>query len=198
MHILNNEGVETKKFKYVGVQIAASATPKKAKELIKNVIENTLLVQDQTKSNNLYSEAYNNFKSLSMDDVALRGGLSDLEKGEQNAEGFYIGKGTPNHVKGALCYNELLRHYKIEDKYEKVGSGNKVKKVYVEHNKFRIDTLSYVGVFPVELEADFKVDYVEMFDSIIKPPVKAVYDALNWTLPDVNNEAVTDIFELFS
>lgn len=198
LHILDNEGVETNKFKYVGVQIAASATPKKAKELIKKVIENTLLEHDQVKANSLYRSIYESFKNLPRDDVALRGGLSDLEKGESKSDGFAIGKGTANHVKGALWYNELLRHYNLDGKYEMIGSGSKVKKIYILPNKFKVDTLCYTGTFPVELEEEFKVDYVEMFDGIIKPPVKSVYEALTWELPDINNEVTTNIFELFS
>jgi len=197
IHVLNDEGADVNKFKYVGVEIARSTTPKKAKELIKRVIENSLLGQDHNKANTLYREVYDTFKKLSTDDIAIRGGLSDIEKHEVKAEGFKISKGTPNHVKGAIWYNQLLKHRNLENKYERITSGGKVKKIYIAGNKYNIDTLCYTGTFPPELN-DFQVDYQEMFDTIITPPVKAVYDALNWQLPQTNSEVQTDLFNLFS
>ena len=197
IHVLNDEGANVNKFKYVGVEIARSTTPKKAKELIKKVIENSLLIQDQNKANALYREVYENFKSLSIDDVAIRGGLSDIEKHEVRAEGFKIAKGTPNHVKGAIWYNQLLKHRNLDTKYERITSGGKVKKIYIAPNKYNIDTLCFPVSFPPELN-DFHVDYEEMFNTIIVTPVKAVYNALNWHLPQLNNQAQTDLFDLFT
>lgn len=197
LHVLNDEGADVNKFKYVGVEIARSTTPKKAKELIKKVIESSLLVQDQVKANTIFRDVYNTFKKLSTDDVAIRGGLSDIEKYEVISEGFKIGKGTPGHVKGAIWYNQLLKHRGLDTKYEHIQSGGKVKKLYIAPNRFKIDTLCYTGPFPEELK-DFEVDYEEMFATIIIPPIKAVYTALNWHLPEVNNQSQTDLFDLFS
>ena len=197
IHVLNDEGADINKFKYVGVEIARSTTPKKAKELIKKVIETSLVMQDQNNANKLYKEVYEKFKSLGVDDIAIRGGLSDLEKHEVKAEGFKIAKGTPNHVKGAIWYNQLLKHRNLETKYERITSGGKVKKIYIAPNKYNIDTLCYPVSFPPEFN-DFQVDYQEMFDTLIKPPILAVYEAVGWRLPDANNETQTDLFDLFS
>lgn len=197
IHVINDEGADVSKFKYVGVEIARSTTPKKAKELIKKVIESSLLVQDQIKANTIYRDVYDTFKKLSIDDIAIRGGLSDIEKHQVRADGFKIAKGTPNHVKGAIWYNQLLKHRNLETKYERITSGGKVKKIYIAPNKYNIDTLCFPVSFPPEFK-DFEVDYEEMFDTIIKPPVIAVYTALNWRLPEVNNQAQTDLFDLFT
>lgn len=198
IHVLNDEGADINKFKYVGVEIARSTTPKKAKELIKKVIETSLVIQDQIKANNLYKDTYESFKKLPVDDVAIRGGLSDLEKYDNKCEyPFKIAKGTPNHVKGAIYFNHLLKKMGLETKYEKITSGGKVKKIYVAPNRYQIDTLCYTGSYPVEF-TDFQVDYVEMFDTLIKPPIEAVYEAIGWRLPDVINETETDLFSLFS
>jgi DNA polymerase elongation subunit (family B) len=197
IHVINDEGADVCKFKYVGVEIARSTTPKKAKELIKKVIESSLLVQDPVKANNIYRDVYDTFKKLSIDDIAIRGGLSDIEKHQVRAQGFKIAKGTPNHVKGAIWYNQLLKHRNLETKYEKITSGGKVKKIYIAPNRYNIDTLCFPVSFPSELN-DFEVDYEEMFDTIIKPPVIAVYKALNWQLPQVNNQSQTDLFDLFT
>ena len=108
-----------------------------------------------------------------------------------------IAKGTPNHVKGAIWYNQLLKHRSLENKYERITSGGKVKKIYIAPNKYNIDTLCYPVSFPPEFKA-FEVDYVEMFDTLIKPPILAVYEAVGWRLPDANNETQTDLFSLFT
>jgi DNA polymerase elongation subunit (family B) len=198
IHVLNDEGADINKFKYVGVEIARSTTPKKAKELIKKVIESSLILQDQIKANTLYKETYDTFKTFKVDDIAIRGGLSDLEKYDSKCEyPFKIAKGTPNHVKGAIYFNHLLKKMNLETKYEKITSGGKVKKIYVAPNRYQIDTLCYTGTYPTEF-TDFQVDYVEMFDTLIKPPIEAVYEAIGWRLPDVINETETDLFSLFT
>ena len=197
IHVLNDEGADVNKFKYVGVEIARSTTPKKAKELIKKVIENSLLAQDQIKANNLYKEVYDTFKTLGINEIAIRGGLSDLEKYEVKSDGFKIGLGTPNHVKGAIWYNQLLKHLKLEKKYERITSGGKVKKIYIAPNKFNINTLCFPYDYPPEFK-EFEVDYIEMFDKLIKPPILAVYEAIGWRLPDLTNEVTTDLFDIFS
>lgn len=198
IHVLNDEGADVNKFKYVGVEIARSTTPKKAKELIKKVIETSLVMQDQINANNLYKQTYESFKKLQIDDIAIRGGLSDLEKYESKCEyPFKIAKGTPNHVKGAIYFNHLLRKMGLDTKYEKITSGGKVKKIYVAPNRYQIDTLCYTATYPVEF-TEFQVDYIEMFDTLIKPPILAVYEAIGWRLPDVINESETDLFSLFS
>ena len=135
---------------------------------------------------------------MHVDDIAIRGGLSDLEKYDNKCEyPFKIAKGTPNHVKGAIYFNHLLKKMGLETKYEKISSGGKVKKIYVAPNRYQIDTLCYTGSYPVEF-TDFQVDYTEMFDTLIKPPILAVYEAIGWRLPDVINENETDLFSLFS
>jgi DNA polymerase elongation subunit (family B) len=198
IHVLNDEGADVNKFKYVGVEIARSTTPKKAKELIKKVIETSLVMQEQNNANTLYKQTYESFKKLQIDDIAIRGGLSDLEKYESKCEyPFKIAKGTPNHVKGAIYFNHLLRKMGLDTKYEKITSGGKVKKIYVAPNRYQIDTLCYTGTYPVEF-TEFQVDYIEMFDTLIKPPILAVYEAIGWRLPDVINESETDLFSLFS
>ena len=88
-------------------------------------------MQDPIKANNIYRDVYDTFKKLSIDDIAIRGGLSDIEKHQVRAQGFKIAKGTPNHVKGAIWYNQLLKHRNLETKYEKITSGGKVKKIYI-------------------------------------------------------------------
>jgi hypothetical protein len=85
----------------------------------------------------------------------------------------------------------------LDTKYEKITSGGKVKKIYVAPNRYQIDTLCYTGTYPVEF-TEFQVDYIEMFDTLIKPPILAVYEAIGWRLPDVINESETDLFSLFS
>ena len=98
-----------------------------------------------------------------------------------------------NKVEGS----HLLKKMGLETKYEKITSGGKVKKIYVAPNKYQIDTLCYTGSYPVEF-VDFQVDYTEMFDTLIKPPIEAVYEAIGWRLPDVINETEVDLFTFFS
>ena len=106
-------------------------------------------------------------------------------------------KGTPCHVKAALAYNFLLEKMNLQNKYEVIRSGQKVKYFYASKNVYGLDALAFVSEFPKEFK-DIKIDYDKMFGKIVTPPIEAVYEAIGWHLPVIGKEVQTDLFELFS
>jgi DNA polymerase elongation subunit (family B) len=200
LHILEAEGnIPSKPFKYVGVEVAKSSVSEPVKDLIRNVIELAMLSLDQNKSNTSFREAYEKFKAMPVEDVALRSKISDIEKYE-NKMGDHgeIGKGTPIHVRSALHFNHLLKHFKLETKYESIVSGIKIKYFYASKNSFNYRSIAFIDKFPKELNIKIQPNYQLMFDKLVAPPLERVYDCIGWKLPQTGMEIQTDLFDLFS
>jgi DNA polymerase elongation subunit (family B) len=200
LHVLDKEGYTPKDpFKYVGVEVARSSISAGVKELIKNVIELTMLSTDKKKSNEIFKEAYKKFKEMKPEEVSLRSKISDIEKQEAKVDEYgKIGKGTPIHAKAAIYYNDLIKRFNIDNVYESIGSGTKMKYFYASKNPFNYKVMAFLDNYPPELNEQIKVNYQMMFDKIVAPPIQRVYECIGWSLPSMSAEVQTDLFELFS
>jgi DNA polymerase elongation subunit (family B) len=197
IHILDEEGVPTNKFKYVGVELARSTTPKEVKALIKKTIDTAFLSKDVKKTNEVFREAYDHFKNLDVSEAAFRKAVKELEKYSGGASLHKFNLGTPCHVKAALAYNFLLEKLNVVTKYEKINSGQKVKYFYAMKNPYGLDAVAFVCDYPTEFH-EIKIDYDKMFGKIVVPPIEAVYEAIGWRLPVIGKEVQTDLFDLFA
>ena len=196
LHILDEEGVPTSKFKYVGVELARSTTPKEVKALIKKTIDTAFLTKDVKKTNEVFREAYDHFKNLDISEAAFRKAAKELEKYSADASLHKFNKGTPCHVKAALAYNFLLEKMNIQKRYEKITSGQKIKFFYAMKNPYGLDAVGFSSEYPKEFH-EIKIDYDKMFGKIVVPPIEAVYDAIGWRIPQIGKEVQTDLFDLF-
>lgn len=197
LHILDEEGTTTNKFKYVGVELVRATTPKKVKKYIEKITNTALLSQDIKETNKIYRESYEKFCSLPVDDVALRSTVNNLNKyAKKNVSLQQFDKGTPSHVKGAIAYNLLLDSFNIENKFEKIQTGQKIKKIYCAKNKYGLDAISYPSILPPDF--NLQIDWERMFHKLVTKPITTLYQTIGWSLPVLNKEIQTDLFELFS
>jgi len=196
LHILDEEGTACNKFKYVGVEVARSTTPKRVKEFIKKTIETAFLTKDVKKTNDIFREAYDDFKTLDVTEAAFRKAVKDYEKYSSNASLSKFEKGTPCHVKASIAHNLLLREHNVVSKYESIRSGQKIKYFYAQKNPYNLDAVAFINEYPKEF-SNIKMDYDKMFEKIVVPPIENVYDAIGWRLPQMGKEVQTDLFDLF-
>lgn len=196
LHVLDEEGVPTNKFKYTGIELVRSTTPKKVKGLIESIIKTSLLTENIKKANEVYRISYEEFCKLDPNDIAARTSINNLDKYAQGASLYKYKKGTPSHVKGAIAYNILIKELSLDSKLETIQTGQKVKKVYCAKNKYGLDAITYVSTLPKEFGID--VDWDKMFSKLVTQPIERLYDAIGWTLPQIGKEVQTDLFELFS
>ena len=200
MHVLESEGVVPKNpFKYVGVEVVRSSFSEATKNLIKNVIELAILSQDKSASNKILKEAYEKFCNMSIQDISFRSNISDLGKQERKiGDDGKIGKGTPVHSKGAIHFNEMLKHYDLTSKYEPIGSGIKIKWFYPTRNPFNFSSMAFLDEFPKELSDVFEINFEKMFNKSVTPPIERLYDCIGWDFPQVTMQVHTDLIDLFS
>ena len=177
IHVLDDEGIPTNKFKYVGVELARSTTPKEVKQLIKETIDTAFLTKDIKKTNEIYRKGYEAFRTLKVQESAFRKSAKELEKYSTGASLNKFLKGTPCHVKAALAYNFLLKELNVTNKYESINSGQKIKYFYAAKNKYGLDAIAFIDQYPSEFQ-DIKIDYDKMFEKIVTPPIESVYEAI--------------------
>ena len=207
LHILDDEGISVNRFKYTGVEVVRTTMPKAIKPYVKKIITTMLLTKDFTETNKVLNEAYDIFKSLSLEDIAFVMGISKYKTESRDeygnvkdrCNGFKTYKGMPIHVKSAYHYNLLLDKYGLENKYEQISSGDKVRYFYVKQpNKFGIKSIAYKYYYPKEFEDVLVPDTELMFNKIIYSVIERLYESVNWKPRKPGEMVQTDLFELLS
>jgi len=194
LHVLNNKGIKVDKFKFVGVELVRSTTPKKVKKFIEKITKTALLSRNAKTTNEIYRNSYDEFTQLTPEDISLRTSINNLEKYAEGASLYKFKDATPSHVKGAIAYNILIKQLGLSDKLEAIQTGQKVKKLYCTKNKYGLDAISYVTTLPEEFH--LKVDWDRMFEKLVSQPIERLYEAIGWTLPVIGKEIQTDLFDL--
>lgn len=199
LHILDDEGVETDKFKYKGVDVVKTTMPKVIKPYVKNIIEKMILTRDLGTTNKLFNEAYEIFKGLPIESVAKISGMNNYEQYSSKCSGPQMVKGMPYALKAAYMHDHINKQLGIDGVYDKFKSGDKVRIVYVKKpNKYNIDSIGFRESFPEEYSKIFTVDYEKMFDKIIYKAIERFYDSVNWKLRKPNENLRIELEDFLS
>lgn len=199
IHILDDEGIPCDKFKYTGVEVVRSTMPGAIKPYVKKIIETMMSSQNIGETNKILNETYDIFKKLTPEDITFVSGIKGYEKYAGQCDGFNTAKGMPLHVKAAYIHNLLLDRFNLSTKYEKIGSGDKVRFFYVkEPNKFNVSAIAYKYYYPEEFKAVFEPDYDTMFEKHIFSVIDRFYQNVNWIAQKPGNLVQTNLFDLLS
>ena len=180
LNVHNNEGVQyaEPKLKMMGIEAIKSSTPQvvrdKFKEIFRVIVEGT-----EIDTQGYIRDFRSHFKTLPPEDVSFPRGVSNLTKWSDRKTIFK--KGTPIHVRGALCYNNAIVENDINRRYESVKQGEKIKFVYLKMpNRLGQNVVSYPLNLPEELGLHKYVDYDLMFDKTFLDPLIPILDAVGW------------------
>lgn len=199
LHILDNEGIKCKEFKYTGVDVVKSTMPKKVKPYVKKIAETLLSTLDNVKTNESLVDAYNAFLELSLEEISTNKGIKNYDKYASQCKEFQTVKGMPNHVKSAYYYNILLDKLDLTSKYEKIQSGDKIKLFYLRKpNKYGIESIAFKYYYPDEFREIFEPDYEKMFEKVIFSPVQKFFQTVNWVAQKPNEMTKCDLLDYFS
>jgi DNA polymerase elongation subunit (family B) len=198
LHILDKEGIATNEFLYKGIEVAKSILSSDVKKLIKNSIETAILSKNKERSMEIFNESFESFLKFNEDQISVRKKVNDYDKGQNGYENGKYAKGTPNHTKAAINYNELLNKLNLDNKYLKIGNGQKFKFFYCEKNKFGYSNMGFFNKYPTEFQSIIKPDYRLMFEKTVSPIIGRVYTIIGWPKPKVGFECKTDLLKFFS
>lgn len=193
-YILNAWDIEGVRFaepklKIMGIEAVKSSTPAPCRQMIKDALK---IIMSKTEDDviDYIDKSRREFRKMDPAAVAFPRSCNNLDKYKSTLSIY--GKGTPIHVRGSLLYNHYLKKHKLDSKYNAINNGDKVKFCYLtKPNPTQENVISFVGDFPKELGLANYVDYTLMFDKSFVEPLKAVLDAIGWS---VEKTATLDLF----
>lgn len=183
LHSLDDEGVPCDKYKYVGVEVNRTATPKPVKDCIKHITETMIKTQSKVEADKVLQSVYEKFQTLDVDEIAITSNIKDIAKYNLNTGDLKTPKGCPWHVKAAHNHNYIVRKLNISHKYADIVNGDKIRIVRLRTpNAYDIKNIAYTSNgYPKEFANILKPDVEELFDRLIFSVVERMYDAVKWT-----------------
>ena len=199
--ITKQEGITKESLDVKGLEYKKSNFPKVFGNFFKQVVEDVLKGTQQSEIDTRIL----NFKKKILNDMPI-GELGNptgvktlnkyIERKPVGAEAFtIIRKGAPAAVRATIKYNDLLKYWKLDNQYETIVQGSKVKWIYLKKNPYNIEALAYLDYnIPPKIGEflDKFADKEKVFDTILLNKLEGFYDDLGWKL--VTNPYVNQFF----
>jgi DNA polymerase elongation subunit (family B) len=168
------------KLKANGVETKKSGIPKFCRERMAESIKLLFTSDDNNDTINKIVEVKKEFYSKIPNEISMPKSCNGLEKFGSDKSIFI--KGTPQHVRGALMYNHLLSKGKLDKKYQKIKSGDKIRVLNLKlPNPSKQSVISFPGKLPIELGLDKYIDYELQFRKAFLEPLELILKAIKWT-----------------
>lgn len=193
LNVIDSEGVRyaEPKLKIMGIEVQRSSTPNICREALKKCIK-IMLTGTENELINYVTEFKNDFMTRPYIDISSPRGVNDLEKYTDAKEIF--SKGTPIAVKGALIYNNLIESNKLQSRYQKIDSGDKIKFIYLKvPNPTKSHVISFVKDIPEEFKLQRYIDKETQYEKTFLDPLNGLLNTINWNYETRNS--VSDFFE---
>ena len=199
LHVLDDEGVPVKtgspkEFSHTGGELASSTYSDEIRSIIKQVVVDMLAYVDNVHTNKLIKKIYDEYASYSPEDIAVRKAVKKLKMPPKAYGYFVIPKGTAQNQKASIYYNQLVEKLGLENKYEKIRSGDKIRMCYVVKNKYNLEYIAFKEEFPTEL--GLVMDYKKMFYKQVYSAIERMFDSVGWILEDPTRQYLFDVSEL--
>ena len=182
LSVWNNEGVQFSEpyLKVKGIEAVRSSTPAVVRDYIKDTLK---LIMSTSESNvqQHIKKLKEQFRELPPEDVAFPRGVNGVDKYRSVTHTYE--KGTPIAVRGALLYNKQINDRKLDNQYELVYAGGKIKYTYLKvPNPSHEDVIAFPDVLPPEFELGQYVDYDKQFEKSFIKPIGKILTAIGWTV----------------
>ena len=199
MKIINDNGVKVNKLHVKGLDLVRSNFPKAMGELLKSVLEDILATVPKDKIDERIINFKESMKLLNFDRIAMPTGVKNLKKYSNGKAGKFtnFAKGSPAHVKAAITYNDLINHFGLTKKYEKITSSEKIRWVYLKQNELGLESCAYKGYEdPPQIIEFIKkyIDYKKMYTQMLKKKIMMFYETLKWDEPVNKNTSIERFF----
>ena len=106
-----------------------------------------------------------------------------------------VKKGSPAAYRAAIYYNDLLRIWGLESKYELITNGSKIKWLYLKDNPYGINVLAFAHLKVPKKMLDFLnkfADRERIYKTILENKLEGLFGDLGWILS--TNQQLFDFF----
>lgn len=184
LNVWDNEGVRysAPKLKIMGIEAIKSSTPAACREAFEELFK-ILINGTEEETQRFISDFKQRFDALPAEDKSFPRGVSSLS--EYSDSKTIYRKGTPINSRAALMYNYLLKEKGVENKYEVIKAGEKIKYIYLNpRNPTREDVIAFVDILPPEFGLHRFIDNDTQFEKAFLDPAKLILDAIGWKAED--------------
>jgi DNA polymerase elongation subunit (family B) len=180
INVWDNEGVRYSepKISVTGIEAVKSSTPAFCRDKL-NAAFKVLMNYTEEDMIKFVEESKKEFFKLDPEEVAFPKGVSDVTKFSSTTSLYK--KGTPIHVRGSILYNNSLKKHGLENKYNFISNGEKIKYCYLKMpNPIMENVIGFIQTLPKEFGLHAYVDYETQFDKTFVQPLKAILDIIGW------------------
>ena len=178
LSVWNNEGVQYSepKIKLTGIEAVRSSTPAACRDSIKKCLK-VILEKDEDSVIQFIEDFRREFIMLPFDQVAFPRGCRGMKE-------YRLGdKGIPIHVRAALLFNKTVKDKKLENRYELIKDGDKIKFCYMKMpNPVRENVFACPTDMPPEFGLEKYIDYDMQYEKAFVDPIKTILDAIGWNV----------------
>ena len=185
LNVYDNEGVRYNEpqLKIMGIEAIKSSTPEivrnKFKEVFKLIVSST-----ESETQKFIRDFKNQFKNLYPEDVAFPRRVTNITDWYDRRRIFK--KSCPIHVRGALLHNYYIKQNKLENKYELITNGDRIKFVYLKMpNAIRQNVIAFKDVLPKEFKLHNQIDYDLQFDKTFIEPLNLILNPIGWRAEEI-------------
>ena len=188
--IINDGGRKCDKLDVKGLDIVRSNFPLAFKKFMTEILRDILSNVNKDIVDDKIIKFKNAMKTAPLENIALPIGVKRLSKFKDTRPGSKsmftsMYKGTPVHVKAAWIYNDLLKHFDLEN-IEPIRNSDKIRWVYLKENPYHIAQIAFKGYDDPPEIMDYinqYIDYDKLFDRALYKKIKLFYESLSWEEP---------------
>jgi DNA polymerase elongation subunit (family B) len=185
--IISDNGVAVDKLDVKGLDVVRSSYPAAFREFMSEVLIEILRGDTEEQLTDKIYNFKNDLVNMDVVKIAKAGAVKNLskympKKKDQTAM-FQFPSGCPAHVKASIAYNQLLKHWKLDNQYAPLRDGDKIKWVYLKQNPYGLDAVALNGYDDpkeiMELVTTY-INYDKIFERELLKKLEDFYGALNW------------------
>jgi DNA polymerase elongation subunit (family B) len=170
---------EEPELKVVGIKAVMPSTPAVVREAMKETFK-IMMNDGEEKLHKFIADFREEFDQYSFEKIAMPRGVNNLEKYADAAN--LCKPATPIHARASLVYNKLVKDLGLEDTYEYIYSGDKVKFGYLKiPNHSKQDVIAITSALPKEFGLDRHVDYNRQFSKTYLDPLNDILSVIGWS-----------------
>ena len=185
--IISDNGVPVDKLDVKGLDVVRSSYPAAFRKFMSEILIEILRGDDEETITNRIDTFKRQLPTMDVVKIAKAGGVKNLskympKKRNQTAM-FQFASGTPAHVKAAIAYNQLLKHHGVQNQYEPIKDGDKIKWVYLKQNPYGLDGVAMNGYNdpPQIMELiNTYINHDKIFERELLKKLEDFYGALDW------------------
>lgn len=194
-NVHDNEGVryEKPKIEITGLEAVRTVVPEFCRNKLKEAYS---IVLNGTEENmqKFIDETRKEYFQLPFPDVASPKGCKNLLKYSDKTMIYKRNNSAvPFHVRATLLYNHYLKHFGVDDQYESILEGEKIRYCYLKMpNPIQENVIAAPRILPPEFGLDEYIDYETQFEKTFLDPIRAILEVIGW-----NEEKTSTIEDIF-